>query len=98
MYEIERYCNVPYEQRLCRFCEMYSKMKLEHHFIFQCSYYSDLRNQLLDQLTKDRDRHPVRHMYSLLSSSSPAGQTKLAMFLFKALETRKQSEVYTSLN
>ena len=73
-------------------------MESEHHFIFECSYYSDLRNQLPNQLTKDRDRHPVRHMYSLLSSCDPAVQTQLATFLFKALEKRKQSKVYTSLN
>ena len=72
-----------------------NKVESEHHFIFECSYYSDLRNQLLNQLTKDRDRHPVRHMYSLLSSSDPAVQTQLT---FKALQKRKQSKVYTSLN
>ena len=94
MCEIGRYCNIPHEQRLCCFCEM-NKVESEHHFIFECSYYSDLRNQLLNQLTKDRDRHPVRHMYSLLSSSDPAVQTQLT---FKALEKRKQSKVYTSLN
>ena len=67
MCEIGRYCNIPYEQRLCGLCEM-NKVESEHHFIFECSYYSDLRNQLPNQLPKDRDRHPVRHMYSLLSS------------------------------
>ena len=36
-------------------------------------------------------------MYSLLSSSDPAVQTQLDTFLFKALEKRKQSKVYTSL-
>ena len=97
MCEIGRYCNILYEQRICCLCEM-NKVESEHHFIFECSYYSDLRNQLPNQLTKDRDRHPVRHMYSLLSSSDPAVQTQLATFLFKALEKRKQSEVYTSLN
>ena len=65
---------------------------------WKCSYYGDLRNQHANQLTKDRDRHPVRHMYSLLSSSDPAVQTQLATFFFKALEKRKQSKVYTSLN
>ena len=66
MCEIGRYCNTPYEQWLCRLCEMH-KVESEHHFIFECSYYSDFRNLLSNQLTKDRDRHPVRHMYSLLS-------------------------------
>ena len=96
MCEIERCCNIPYEQRLCRLCEM-NKVESEHHFIFECSYHSDLiRNQLHNQLTKDRDRHPVRHLYSLLSSSDLAVQTQLATFLFKALGKRKQSKVYTS--
>ena len=85
MYEIGRYCNIPYEQRLCRLCGM-NKVESEHHFIFECSYYSDLRNQLLDQLTKDRDRHPVRRMYSLLGSSDPAVQTQLATFYSKLLK------------
>ena len=71
MCEIGRYCNIPYEQRLCRLCEM-NKLELEHHFIFESNYYSDLRNQLPNQLTKDHDRHPVRHMYFLLSPSDPA--------------------------
>ena len=75
-----------------------NKVESEHHFIFDCSYYSDLRNQLLNQLTKDRDSHSVRHMYSLLSSSDLAVQTQLATFLFKALEKRKKSKVYTILN
>ena len=97
MCEIGRYCTIPYEQRLCRLCEM-NKVESEHRFIFECNYYNDLRNQLPNQLTKDRDRHPARHMYSLLSSSDPAVQTQLATFLFKALEKRKQSKVYTSLN
>ena len=72
-------------------CEM-NKVESEHHFIFECSCYSDLRNQLPNQLTEDRDRHPARHMYSLLSSSDPAVQTQMATFLFKALEKRKQSK------
>ena len=97
MCETGRYCNIPYEQRLCRLCEM-NKVESEQHFIFECSYYSDLRNQLLNQLTKDRNRHPVRQVYSLLSSSDPSVQTQLATFLFKALEEHKQSNVYTSLN
>ena len=62
MCEIGRYCNIPYEQRLCRLCEM-NKMESEHHF--------------------------------LLSSSDPAVQTQLAAILFKALEKRKQSKVYS---
>ena len=75
MCEIGGYCNIPYEQWLCRLCEM-NKVELEHHFIFECNYYSDLKNQLPNQLAKDRDRHPVRrHMHSLLSSSDPAVQT-----------------------
>ena len=49
-----------------------NKVDSEHHFIFECSYYSGFKNQLPNQLTKDRDRHPVRYMYSLLSSSDPA--------------------------
>ena len=97
MCEIDRYCNIPYKQRLCRLCEMI-KVESEQHFISEYSYYGDLRHQLLDQLTKDRDRYPVRHMYSLLSSSDPAAQTQLATFLFKTLQKRKQSKVYTSLN
>ena len=96
MCEIGRYCNTPYEQWLCCLCEM-NKVESEHHFIFECSYYSDLRNLLSNQLTKDRDRHPVRHMYSLLSSSDSTVHTQLATFLFKALEKRRQSEVCTSL-
>ena len=84
--EIGRYCNIPYEQRLCRLCEM-NKVESEHRFIFECSYYSDLRNQFPNQLTRDPDRHPVRHMYSLLSSSDPAVQTQLATFLFEALKS-----------
>ena len=69
MCEIGRYYNIPYEQWFCPLCEM-NKVESEHHFIFEGSYYSDLRNLLSTQLTKDRDHHPVRHMYSLLSSSS----------------------------
>ena len=38
MCEIGRYCNIPYEQRLCCLCEM-NKVESEHHFIFECSYY-----------------------------------------------------------
>ena len=72
---------------LCRLCEM-NKVESEHNFIFECSYYSDLKNQFPDQLTKDRDRHPVKHMCSFLSFSDPAVQTQLAMFLCKALEKR----------
>ena len=75
MCEIGRYCNIPYKQRLCRLYEM-NKVDSEHR-LFECSCYSDLRNQLPNQLTKDRDRHPVRHMYSLLSSSDPGVQTQL---------------------
>ena len=48
MFEIGRYCNIPDEQRLCRLCEM-NKVESEHHFIFESSYYSDLRNQLPKQ-------------------------------------------------
>ena len=97
MCEVGRYCNIPYEQRLCPLFEM-NKVESEHHFIFECSHYSDLRNQLPNQLTKDLDRHPIRHMYSLQSSSDPAVQTQFATFLLKALEKPKQSKVYTSLN
>ena len=44
MCETGRYCcNIAYEQRLCRLCEM-NKVESEHHFIFECSYYGDLRN------------------------------------------------------
>ena len=49
--ETGRYCNIPYEQWLWRLCEM-NKAESEHHFIIECSYYSDLRNQLLNQLNK----------------------------------------------
>ena len=97
MCEIGRYCNIPYEQRLCCLCEM-NKVESEHHFILECSYYSDLRNQLPNQLTKDSGCHSVRPLYSLLSSSDPAVQTQLATFLFKALEKHKQSKAYISLN
>ena len=93
MCEIERYCNIPHEQRLCRWCKM-NKVESERHFIFECICYSDLRNQLLDQLTKDRNLHLVRHMYSLLSSPDPANW----LFLFKALEKRNHFKVYASPN
>ena len=85
-FEIERgrYSGVARTDRICKICQ--SSTEDEYHFVFICDIYKDLR---VKYLPREYIISPsVFKFNKLFSDSNEQIQTKLALFLYHAMERR----------
>ena len=77
---IHRYSTIPLK-KCCQFCK--NIIENEHHFLFECSTYNDLRTKFL----KESVNVPIQ---SLLKVTNPVYRYNLSRFVFHAINRRKR--------
>ena len=91
--ESGRHCNPPkpVEERLCEICNN-QVVEDEIHFLFNCSYYCDLRSPLMQRaVTLSRNfPHliPKEKFTFLMCTSHPALIQETALYIYKAMQAR----------
>ena len=79
--ETGRYNNIPYDRRICTFCNM-QVIENEYHFILICPIYSDLRKMYLPKIY---NRWPnLQKFFSLMSSTNVKIIVNLSKFVYLA--------------
>ena len=84
-----RYSKTIMEDRLCKLCGQQNKIfiETEFHVIFECEYYSDLRNVYIDKIYLD-----YKNLYSFTSLMQTVNKKcliNLCNFIYSMFKVRK---------
>lgn len=84
--ESGRYYNTPYENRICKICQL--EVETEYHFIMKCTTFNDLRIKYLP--SKYYNNPNMHKFHLLLNTTTDSTVNNLAMFIFYALKLREE--------
>lgn len=93
--ETGRYLSIPEEYRLCQFCND-NVIENEEHFLFNCTFYENLRSILFDNVTNkinNFDNMSSNEKFSVLMNEENVKDT--AQFISNAYQKRRDS-IYIS--
>ena len=91
--ETGRFTNVKLEERFCKLC-LTGAIEDEHHFLFTCPLYEDIREDLFSNVTNSNPEFVYFEYNEQLKTLFNNHCRKLAKFVKKAYERRK-SVLYT---
>jgi len=86
--EVGRYRRKPIESRKCPFCKEYTEDEL--HFLFDCTTYINLREQILNLTTDNKHKLTDSDKTDLLLKISTNSPRKLAKYIVKAYDKRSR--------
>lgn len=81
---------VVYNERKCQLCNM-NQLEDEYHFVMSCSLYTELRQKYISSYFRTRPN--MYKFVSLITTENVQMLTKLAIFVYKAFDKRKATEM-----
>ena len=90
--ETGRYNNIPLEDRICALCDL-NEVETEYHFVFVCTRYNELRENLLNMAHFDRNWFLSLNLTDKFNFLFEKPKL-FSQYLLKCLELR-QSVLYT---